>query len=678
MVISMIKKVFLLFLAVVVSVATSCSKDDASKPLPQQPAQKVTPQPPPAEDVPEQESFANDGVLGDDFEIWEESRLSDENLAIKPPTPTDSELSLDEQEIEQSFPPSISLEELEHPKNEPDFAIQDETLPSEIQQEFPESLSVPFVEIEPIQEPPTQPSPPVAKSSQPLPKESLVVDLVDPVNYWKNGGTIWDAVFVGDRQVGFQSSEFSAQRIQGLPVKRMVVKNQINAAHLERPLELAAAHSTFETLDGDLIGCQSKIKNGHIMYEQNAKVFNNELELETKLAENTNKRKIPWKSSGKIGGNCTIQISLYKQPLQDREERRLSFFDPSRQSIVNAVLAARKIEPVDVFGTQYNLQRIDAVLQSRLDQVPCTFWTDRIGSIIKMSTPFTEGETLTSFRSNRKNIETFEIESSLIGIERMPVIPLSNAIVNQNAMDEITYIVTIKGDLTPQVDPSALFPNTRNQKILPVGRNTVRITVRSQVAKSPDPILGAITENSLYTKYDVDPNFWVNSDDPAIIQISNAAVAAAPDLSVWSKATALERWVFDNTKWKPNAGFLTASEVAYNQEADSIGYGVLLTALARTQNIPTRVVVGLIYVNEELTEDSQFQGTLAFHLWNEMLIENQWIPFDATYGLGGASAARIKVADSDLETTSFVSIASEVLRLAGNLDVEIDSATMLE
>lgn len=718
----MTKKVFLLFFAVLVFLATSCSKDETAQTPPgQTPQGTATPEAQSSPDTTkydEQESFSLDGVLGDDSIVLDDfpedytvpgdsTDISpDENLAIKPSLPPAPEMSLDDEEYAQS----LSTEILEIPENGDIVSLDDTPLfvdpnPEDTDGALADSVLIepdltpkaPQGELEMIlsQPDPPQPIPPQPTPPQPAPKSMVVVDLVDPVNYWNSEGTFWDAVFVGSKQVGFQSNEFSSQKIQGLPVKQVVVKNQVNTSQFDHPLEFAAVHSSFETLDGDLIGCQSKIKNGQIMFEQNAKVIGQHLELETKLAENSAKQVIPWQSlrkqNGNIGGCCTIQISLYKQPLQDREERRLSFFDPNRQSVVNAVLAAQGIESVDVWGKTYALQRIDAVLQSRLDRVPCVFWTDRIGSIIKMSTPFLENETLTTLRSTKKQIENFAIASSLIGIERMPVIPLSSIIVDPNAMDEIVYLVTIKGDLTPHVDPSAIFPNSANQKVLSVGRNTVRITVRSQVGHVPaleqsnnrGSVEMPVTNHSLYTRFDLEPNFWANSDNPAIVQLSNEAVNSVgtllseASLSSWDKATALERWVFDHTKWKSNSGFLTASEVAQLREADSMGYGILLTALARAQKIPARIAVGLIYTSEYSpnAEDSQRQG-LAFHLWNEMLIDNQWIPFDATFGLGGASAARIKVADSDLESTSFVSVASEVLRLAGNLDVEIDSASM--
>jgi transglutaminase-like putative cysteine protease len=63
----------------------------------------------------------------------------------------------------------------------------------------------------------------------------------------------------------------------------------------------------------------------------------------------------------------------------------------------------------------------------------------------------------------------------------------------------------------------------------------------------------------------------------------------------------------------------------------------------------------------------------AYHMWNEVWINDQWIPMDATLGRGGIGAAHLKVADSDLSSASPVSALLPVIDVIGQLELEIIS-----
>jgi transglutaminase-like putative cysteine protease len=93
---------------------------------------------------------------------------------------------------------------------------------------------------------------------------------------------------------------------------------------------------------------------------------------------------------------------------------------------------------------------------------------------------------------------------------------------------------------------------------------------------------------------------------------------------------------------------------------------VLLAAMARARKIPSRVVVGVVYV----ASLSSFGG----HMWTEVFINGLWVPLDATLGRGGIGADHIKFADSSFSENDGVSPLSTFLPLVsvlGKLQIEV-------
>ena len=54
---------------------------------------------------------------------------------------------------------------------------------------------------------------------------------------------------------------------------------------------------------------------------------------------------------------------------------------------------------------------------------------------------------------------------------------------------------------------------------------------------------------------------------------------------------------------------------------------MLLAALLRADGIPSRLVAGLVYVEEFAGERAVF----GYHMWTQALIDGRWIDLDATF-----------------------------------------------
>ena len=136
----------------------------------------------------------------------------------------------------------------------------------------------------------------------------------------------------------------------------------------------------------------------------------------------------------------------------------------------------------------------------------------------------------------------------------------------------------------------------------------------------------------------------------------------------WSIAQALEDQVHEMISEKSfTQAFATAAEVAESREGDCTEHAVLLAALCRAREIPARVAIGLVYV------PTGGAGRFAYHMWNEIWINDRWIPLDATLGRGGVGAAHIKISSSNLHGANAYSTFLPVIQVIGQLQLEIVS-----
>jgi transglutaminase-like putative cysteine protease len=157
------------------------------------------------------------------------------------------------------------------------------------------------------------------------------------------------------------------------------------------------------------------------------------------------------------------------------------------------------------------------------------------------------------------------------------------------------------------------------------------------------------------------PNAMITSEDPAVIQFARKAIAGAVD--PWEKASRIVHWVAQNIQDK-NFGttFAPASEVARDLSGDCTEHGVLTAAMCRAVGIPTRVVVGLVYV-EQL-------GGFGFHLWNEVYVNRRWVAVDPTFDQTSVDAVHIKLSESSLDGVAPYEALLPVARVVNKLTLE--------
>jgi hypothetical protein len=141
--------------------------------------------------------------------------------------------------------------------------------------------------------------------------------------------------------------------------------------------------------------------------------------------------------------------------------------------------------------------------------------------------------------------------------------------------------------------------------------------------------------------------------------INKANEIAGEEETNLGRVRLLVQWMQNNIEKEPVDVF-TALDVLSTRKAECQGHTYLYSALARSLNIPTRVVNGIVY-------SEHYQGFL-YHTWAESLVNGSWIAVDPTLNQLPADATHIKFVEGE----NFVDLMP-LVDLIGKLQVQIVS-----
>ena len=181
------------------------------------------------------------------------------------------------------------------------------------------------------------------------------------------------------------------------------------------------------------------------------------------------------------------------------------------------------------------------------------------------------------------------------------------------------------------------------------------VDVRQLAAAPADPSVG---------RY-VLPEPLLESDAPEIVAEARTAVREATDPR--EQAERLVRYVNALLDKKPTISIPSAKEVLRTKIGDCNEHTALFVAMARSLNIPSRIAVGLVYLN----------GAFFYHAWPEVYLPGRrggaaWTPVDPTLNQFPADATHLRVTRGGLEKQT------AVLPLIGQLRIEVVDMRLAE
>ena len=181
------------------------------------------------------------------------------------------------------------------------------------------------------------------------------------------------------------------------------------------------------------------------------------------------------------------------------------------------------------------------------------------------------------------------------------------------------------------------------------------------MVKSAGPLDGGPSAEEAAPEY-LRANALVTSEDTRVRSLAQRATRGVVD--PWEKATRINHWVFENMKQQSNfkVAFAAANAVARNLSGDCTEHAVLAAAMQRAVGIPSRVVVGLIYVDD-------LEG-FGYHMWNEVFVNHRWVALDPSWDQSTVDAVHIKISESSLDGVAPFEAFLPLVRVMGRLGIE--------
>lgn len=158
---------------------------------------------------------------------------------------------------------------------------------------------------------------------------------------------------------------------------------------------------------------------------------------------------------------------------------------------------------------------------------------------------------------------------------------------------------------------------------------------RILAATTPTPPVGMVDPAGFEEYLASDP--FVQANSPRIIKQAHAIVGEETD--PWRKSMLIYQWVYDTIVKEPLLSIPSAVDVLNSRKGDCNEHTVLFTALARSEGIPTRIALGLVWSDE-------LRG-FYYHAWPEVFA-GRWIPMDPTLGQPVADATHIKLLEGSV------------------------------
>ena len=459
---------------------------------------------------------------------------------------------------------------------------------------------------------------------------------------------MWDLMTIKGQPVGYQLTRIQDVVRDGQPLREVNVRSQLTLQRFGQTTRQQMEIASLETPDGRLLQFRCTLSGGQGSLQTTAVRQDDMLQLTTTAEGKSQSWSLPLPAD--CGGLFAVENSLLQQPLQPGESRSLQTVVPVLHLVGTVRLRAVDRESTELWGATRKLLQIESHLALPDGQtLESQLWTDAQGQILKSQIPALQQ---VAYRVDRETaLQSSQLPT--LDLTDFSLVRVSRALAQPHQTDRIRYLARLATE-----DPSRVFPVTPSQSVQRIDERTAQITVTAPRRG----VLPTSPASRPAEEQDLLPSPLIQSDDATVRQLAQRCAEA--DADPRTVALAVERFVHEAVDEKNfTTAFATAAEVARSREGDCTEHAVLTAALCRARGIPARVVVGLVYVPA--------QQAFAFHMWDEAWIEDQWLPLDATLGPQGMGADHLTLGSSALDSSQAFSGFLPVIRVLGQLQLEI-------
>ena len=497
---------------------------------------------------------------------------------------------------------------------------------------------------------PDQDSAPVVREEKPV---EPVADLAGG-NSWLDADVqypmeYWEAQYFNARRIGMTHYTIADTGKKSVSI-RMETNMQFTRG--ERPLRQSIVIETREKMTGELESFTETLTSGASVSQTEGTIVVNEMKIKSESTERNHSKQIEWPAG--TWGPMGIHQMLLRKPMQPGEARKANVLLPQRHQLAQVTLVAGKTESTtSPDGLLADVLPIDLVMQLADSGIRVRMWCDTLGRVQKTIWP--EGHNLSSFRISREVASRLQAEDEIDSYAGAALV-VDTPYGDVQQAKEVQYLIT-----SDQPDPHDLFSQQSNQSVRPKPVYDTGVTVFNIDWQSPSPRAAKQLVPSLK---ELSSSALVPSDHPQIERL--AKQWSGPATEPVAIAQALLAATFQHVRKTEFAPMIhPVPLVAQNLEGDCVEHAMLLAALLRNRQIPSRIASGL------RLQERDGQAKFGYHMWTEAWLDSRWVPMDATTGLS-TNCAYLKFIDTSLADNDPYQPVLTVLRSLKHLKVGIN------
>jgi hypothetical protein len=468
---------------------------------------------------------------------------------------------------------------------------------------------------------------------------------------------LWNAAWLGGGKAGFVHTTIREIERDGQKLLRATTELNLKLKRFDAMIEVRMEAGTEETPDGKVVGVfsrQSLGKNQQMVLT--GSVQDNELHV---LVDGGNRQKkaVPW--NPEVVGQARQERHFQERQVKPGDQFSFLSYEPVIVAVVTWRVRVKDFEEVEVLGKKQKLLRVESVADKiqGVQLPPLVSWLDDKYRVVRSQTEIPELGQLTLYRTTREKALANGgplAQASTANIGMSSLLPINRRIPNPYLAKSVVYRITLKDD----DDPASAFVQDGRQQIKNLDGRTFNLHVRAVPLPKTGTPEGQVGEEYLKSSY------FLKCDDARVQDHARKAINGATD--AWEKARRVEKWVYEHVdRTKFDEAFATADEAARTLKGDCSENAMLAAAMCRAVGVPSKVAVGLIYV------DGPKGPVMGFHMWAEVWVRGQWVPIDGTLGRSFVGASHLKITDHSWHDTQSLTPLLPVLRVLGKLRIEV-------
>jgi hypothetical protein len=471
----------------------------------------------------------------------------------------------------------------------------------------------------------------------------------------------WEIAQIEGVKVGFLHTTVRRIDSEGGKRFRAAAELDLTFKRHNAVLHLRRVSGTEETPDGKVVGVfmrQGQEGGRQLVLAGNLE----DGRMHVRIDNGRIDRRLRW-SDDVIGLHRLEHLFEQRKPKPD-DHWTLERYDPTYNTVVTFRVAIKEREEVALSaGTpRVKLLRVELTAKPleapgiKVQPPPEVWWLDERFVPVRRQFELEGLGTVVLTRTTRQAATAPAAPGRLTDIGLKTLIPLNRSLARPYATRSAIYRVTLRGDS----DPGSALARDDHQEIRNLHGDTFELHVHP--VRKPERRANARTAPAEC----LESCHFIDSADARVRELARRA--AGDERDAWAKARRIERWVKQNMRVDNAVPLGPASEAARQLRGDCRQYALLTAALCRAAGVPARTAVGLLYVEKGR------QPQMGFHMWTEVWIDGQWLGLDATLGLGGVSAAHVKISDHSWHNTASLTPLLPANRVLGKLTITLLSS----